>query len=80
MTTNTEEMIARGREIKARRYARALWDQWPAGSRAAELSKLEAKPQEFWDELADSIGARKPSADTIALVLSKLRQATRDNR
>lgn len=78
--TVLDERIVRGREIKARRFARALWDQWAPGKRAAELSQLEQKDQEFWDQLADSIGARKPSADTVALVISKLRLAVRDNR
>lgn len=76
MTTKSlEERIAEGRDRKARRYARALWDRWPEGTRAAKLAEIEAAPRDFWLLVAEEIGAREPSPDTVAVILAKLRTA-----
>jgi hypothetical protein len=76
-----EQKIAAGREEKARKLARALWEHWHDAERLGlGVRKLKSEPASFWRELADVIGVRHPSEETIALVMAKLEQATTQRR
>lgn len=76
--TPLEQRIAVGRDRKARRLARAIWDSWTRLERGGPgLAQLRAEPREFWLRLADSVGTRHPSEETVALVIAKLETATR---
>ncbi len=71
------EMIRRGREIKARRFARAAWDRWKPEERAGILAAMETWKADDWAQFADAIGARRPSSETVQIILGKLREGVR---
>ena len=76
-----DQRITQGREEKARAFCRALWDQWhPAERLGLGVRKLRHEPASFWRELADSIGRREPSPETIKLIMAKLDIATNRER
>lgn len=81
MTDGLAERIRLGRERKARRYARALWESWTPAERAgAGVTELERSDRAFWKQLADSLGMREPSEETVGLILAKLREGAQVER